>query len=102
MIEETDQNGAVLNEYLFLGDQRIARVYQLYNGVYYYFEDNLGTTRVIANADGYRCYDADLFPWGGEQTFYINSCPQNYKFTGKERDPGSHNLSSIINSCACP
>ncbi|MFZ0708221.1 MAG: RHS repeat-associated core domain-containing protein, partial [Candidatus Korobacteraceae bacterium] len=28
----------------------------------------------------------DYFPWGGEQYVYVNTCPQNYKFTGKERD----------------
>jgi RHS repeat-associated protein len=34
------------------------------------------------------CYDADFYPFGGERA-YTNSCPQNYKFTGKERDPES-------------
>ena len=30
-------------------------------------------------------YDADFYPFGGER-IVTNSCPQNYKFTGKERD----------------
>src|SRR5262249_52151343 len=31
------------------------------------------------------CYDADFYPFGGERPI-TNSCPQNYKFAGKERD----------------
>ncbi len=36
------------------------------------------------------CFDADFYPFGGEHDF-INSCPQNYKFMGKERDPETNN-----------
>ncbi|MGH9509048.1 MAG: RHS repeat-associated core domain-containing protein, partial [Terriglobales bacterium] len=31
------------------------------------------------------CYDADYYPYGGERV-NLNTCAQNYKFTGKERD----------------
>ena len=51
-----------------------------------YFEDELGSSRIITNATGVPCYDADLYPFGAEQYVYTNTCPQNYKFTGKERD----------------
>jgi len=87
VIEEDAQNGTPQNEYLYLGRQRIARVYQLFTGPYYYYGDNLGTSRVIADENGNMCYDADYFPWGGEQYVFTNTCPQNYKFNGKERDP---------------
>lgn len=36
------------------------------------------------------CYDADFYPFGGERSI-TNICPQNYKFTGKERDSESSN-----------
>ncbi len=87
VIEEDAQNGTVQNEYLYLRGQRIARVYQLFSGVYYYYGDNLGTSRVLADENGNKCYDADYFPWGGEQYVFTNTCSQNYKFTSKERDP---------------
>jgi len=86
-IMELDQNGTTLNEYLYLGDSRIARVSTEGGPVYYYYGDHLGTARVITDGVGNKCYDADYFPWGLEQHVYANSCPQNYKFTGKERDP---------------
>ncbi len=42
---------------------------------------------MITDNHGAKCYDADYFPWGGEQHVYVNTCSQNYKFTGKQRDP---------------
>ena len=86
VIEENDQNDSVVNEYLYLGGQRIARVYEQFSP-YYYYGDHLGTSRVIADQNGNKCYDADYFPWGDEEHVFVNSCAQNYKFTGKERDP---------------
>jgi RHS repeat-associated protein len=56
--------------------------------IYYYFTDALGSLRVITDANGTICYDADFYPFGGERA-YTNSCAQNYKFTGKERDSES-------------
>ena len=40
------------------------------------------------------CYDADFYPFGGERA-YTNTCTQNYKFTGKERDSES-NLDNFV------
>jgi RHS repeat-associated protein len=84
---ESMQGGSgFLNEYLYVGGQRVARVANL-GPIYYYYGDHLGTARLITDGGGTKCYDADYFPWGGEQHVYTNSCAQNYKFTGKERDP---------------
>lgn len=35
------------------------------------------------------CYDADFYPFGGEVVVATNTCSQNYKFTGKERETES-------------
>jgi RHS repeat-associated protein len=56
----------------------------------YYVEDMLGTSRVIATNTGTVCYDADFYPYGGERS-YTNTCSQNYKFEGKERDTETGN-----------
>jgi RHS repeat-associated protein len=40
---------------------------------------------VVTTNAGFICYDADFYPFGGERAI-TNTCPQNYKFTGKERD----------------
>jgi RHS repeat-associated protein len=58
--------------------------------VYYYAQDMLGTSRTIVQAGQTTpCYDADFYPFGSERA-YTNTCPQNYKFTGKERDSESN------------
>jgi RHS repeat-associated protein len=87
VVMESMQGGSgFLSEYLYVGGQRVARVANL-GPIYYYYGDHLGTARLITDGGGTKCYDADYFPWGGEQHVYVNSCAQNYKFTGKERDP---------------
>ena len=63
-------------------------IYTVTPTVYYYFDDALGSSRVITNSSGTICYDADFYPFGGERP-YTNTCTQNYKFTGKERDSES-------------
>lgn len=90
-LDETDlagnTNNASFNEYAFFGGKRIARRDST-NAVNYYFTDHLGTARIVANSSGAPVDDSDFYPFGGERN-YLNSSPQNYKFTGKERDSES-------------
>jgi RHS repeat-associated protein len=97
VLDETDGTGSMtnssFNEYVFFGGQRIARR-DSSNDAYYYFADHLGTSRTIAQilagqSTATLCYDADFYPFGGERTPIVNTCSQNYKFTGKERDSES-------------
>jgi RHS repeat-associated protein len=50
----------------------------------------LGSSRVIVQSNGTLCYDGDLTPFGAERA-YTNTCAQNYKFEGKERDTETGN-----------
>jgi RHS repeat-associated protein len=89
-LDETDLTGSTtnsaFNEYVFFNGKRTARRNSS-NAVFYYFADHLGTSRTIVQAGQTTpCYDADFYPFGGERTPVTNLCPQNYKFTGKERD----------------
>jgi RHS repeat-associated protein len=67
--------------------------------VYYYFEDALGTSRVVTNSAGTVCSDADFYPYGRERAYSTN-CDVDYKFTGKERDDesGLDNFGARYNS----
>jgi RHS repeat-associated protein len=89
ILAETDAVGNTLNEYIFFGGKRIAML-PSGSSPLYYVEDFLGTSRVITQSNGMVCYDADFDPFGGEHP-YINTCPQNYKFEGKERDTETGN-----------
>lgn len=90
-LDETDLTGVPTNsafkEYIFFGGKRIARRDST-NAVNYYFADHLGTARIVASATGTVLDDSDFYPFGGERV-YLNSSPQAYKFTGKERDSES-------------
>ncbi|MGA3324107.1 MAG: RHS repeat-associated core domain-containing protein [Terriglobia bacterium] len=83
-LAETNSSGATLNEYIFFDGNRVARRDSSGN-VYYYFQDQLGTAKTLTISAGVVCYDADFLPYGQEMA-YTNSCAQNYKFTGLERD----------------
>jgi RHS repeat-associated protein len=84
ILDETDASGNLTNEYVYFAGKRIARR-DSSNNIYYYFADHLGSSRVITQANGTVCYDADYDPFGKE-VVVTNTCPQNYKFNGKERD----------------
>jgi RHS repeat-associated protein len=83
-LAETDLSGNTVNEYILFARGRIARRDSAGN-VYYYFGDHLGSSRSITNATGTICYEADFYPFGGERVL-SNTCGQNYKFAGMERD----------------
>jgi PAS domain S-box-containing protein/RHS repeat-associated protein len=84
ILAETDASGNTTAEYIFFGGKRVAMLPASSTPIYY-VEDLLGTSRVTTTNTGVVCYDADFYPYGGERP-YTNTCPQNYKFEGKERD----------------
>jgi RHS repeat-associated protein len=85
-IAETDLSGSTVSEYVFIAGRRIVRIDGSGN-VFFYNVDQVGTTRTITDYQGNICYDADFTPYGQEIVQHVNTCPQNYKFTGYERDP---------------
>lgn len=103
-LAETDGSGSTTNtayaEYVFFAGRRIAsRTGTGTAGVFkyfYYFADQLGSTRTITTGSGsgqtpgQLCYDADFTPYGQEISYsarlQTTACPPNYKFTGYERD----------------
>jgi RHS repeat-associated protein len=95
-IAETDSSGSTTDanyhEYVFFAGRRIARSDPSSGIQYYYFADQVGSTRSVAEvtpsnspADGTVCFSEDYYPYGQEINYGV-SCPQNYKFTGYERD----------------
>jgi len=90
ILAESDSSGSMTDEYVYFGGKRIAHRVVSGNAIYYYAEDFLGSSRVMTTSTGTVCYDADFYPFGGERVV-TNTCPQNYKFTGKERDAETNN-----------
>ncbi len=81
---------------MFFNGKRVARR-DADNSVHYYFSDHLGSASMITDAAGTMSAcptnpslitgedESDYYPYGGEMQL-CNRVPQNYKFTGKERD----------------
>jgi RHS repeat-associated protein len=97
VLDETDATGSVTNSafsrYIYLNGRLVARRDQA--NAYYYFDDQLGSSRSLASVPaGTRtptlCYEGDFYPYGAE-SIVTNTCPQNYKWTGKERDAETGN-----------
>ncbi len=74
VLAETDTSGNTQNEYIYFTGGR--------------------TARLLTNASGTVCYDADITPFGQELA-YTATCSQNYKFTGMERDTETGNDHSL-------
>jgi RHS repeat-associated protein len=93
VLDETDTTGSNtssgFSEYVFLGSRRVARRDST-GAIFYYFSDQIGTSRIIVQSGQTTpCYDADFYPFGGEKSPIVNTCPQDYKFAGKRRDSES-------------
>jgi YD repeat-containing protein len=66
VLDESDASGNITDEYVYFAGNRVAHRDQSGN-IFYYFEDHLGTSRVVTTATGTTCYDADFYPFGGER-----------------------------------
>lgn len=90
---ESDLSGNMLREYIFFDGKRVARrdISGSSDSKHYYFSDHLGSANVVTNADATTIEEeSDFYPFGGERGI-TNLVPQNYKFTGKERDSETGN-----------
>jgi RHS repeat-associated protein len=85
---ETSLSGAATEEYIFFNSKRVARRDASNAAVHYYFSDHLGSESVTTSSTGTIQKEADYYPYGGE-LLVSGSDPNNYKFTGKERDAES-------------
>jgi RHS repeat-associated protein len=90
VLDESDSAGNITDEYVFFEGKRVTHRAVSADAVYFYAEDFLGSSRVIATTTGSVCFDADFYPYGGERDV-TNTCAQNYKFEGKERDLETNN-----------
>jgi len=106
VLEETNLSGIMQHDYVFFGGKRVARIeppgppqciappgggtckiVEPAPAVYYYFADHLGSADVVTDVSGNIKEESDYYPFGGERVVTDAGIGNNYKFTGKERDP---------------
>ncbi len=86
---ETDASNAILHRHVYFAGQRVSRTdNQPTWSAHFYLSDRLGSATVVTNQTAGIEEESDFAPFGQEKVI-TNSIPQNYKFTGKERDPES-------------
>ena len=90
-LAESDTSGNLTSEYIYLNGRRIARRDVATGNVYYFFQDMLGSSNVVANSSGVLQNESDFYPFGGEAAITQSLTNQHYRFTGKERDTESGN-----------
>ena len=90
ILDESDASGNITDEYVFFGGQRAAHRVVSTNQSTITTRTCLAARDQIYTSAGVVCYDADFYPFGGERA-YTNTCTQNYKFEGKERDTETNN-----------
>ncbi len=91
VLEETDTSGNWANDYIYFDGQRLGQLVASQGGAgYICYADALGSEHTITGMTGQVCYDADFYPFGGELNFK-DTCGQNYRFAGMERDPETSN-----------
>ncbi len=87
VLQETDLAGVLKREFVYFNGTRTARRDAPSGNVHYYFSDHLGSSNVVTCADGTIKEESDFYPFGGERVVTNLLPDQDYKFTGKERDP---------------
>ncbi|MGH9556903.1 MAG: RHS repeat domain-containing protein [Terriglobales bacterium] len=86
LIAESDLAGTWTIEHMYFNGKRVARR-ELVPGysLRYHFSDHLGSASVVTNVSGTVKDESDYYPYGGERVI-TNQDPNQYKFTGSERD----------------
>ena len=90
LIAETNQNGTMLAEYVYLGDQLLAMI-KPGNLVYYFHNDHLGTPQVLTNDSQAIVWKAVYTPFG-EAVPSIQIVENPFRFPGQyyDQETGLH------------
>lgn len=86
---ETDANDRNPTTYIFFNGARIARIDPGTTTAKYYVTDNIGSTEVETDDQGNPLNQSLFFPYGVERIIQQYDTANNYRFSGKERDPNT-------------
>jgi RHS repeat-associated protein len=94
LIEETDGNGKLITDYVYLNGKPLAMITKQGNGetTYYYHDDHLGTPAVMTDKLQKEVWNVQFDPFGnevqrnGRQGSYIRDVTNNLRFPGQYYD----------------
>jgi RHS repeat-associated protein len=88
LIEETDPQGNLLVDYVYLGGKPLAQIRRAGSteSVYHYHTDHLGTPRAMTSASGSVVWRVDFDPFGNEIGTPVKLVENNLRFPGQYFD----------------
>jgi len=87
LIAETDESGAPLRDYLYLGDEPVAvKIYDAQAEIYYYINNHLGTPQQMVDSAGTVVWQADYLPFGKAEVDPSSTVENNIRFPGQYYD----------------
>jgi RHS repeat-associated protein len=91
LIEETDETGTLVAEYIWLGSRPLAMVRKVHNKeeVYYFHNDHLGTPAKVTDKSGSVAWDVEFDPFGNVTGGTLWNVENNLRFPGQYYDAES-------------
>jgi RHS repeat-associated protein len=90
LIAESDTEGTILKEYLYLGDMRLATIQG--GTIYYHHNDHLGTPLALTDSNAAVVWSAAYKPFGDAQVDQGSTQTNNFRFPGQyyDQETGLH------------
>jgi len=83
LLAESDNNGVINSEYIYLFNQPLAKIEN--NNIYYYHNDHLGTPMLMTDGSGNIVWEGEFLPFG-EEFSITGTITNNLRFPGQYYD----------------
>jgi len=88
LLGRSSNTGSYTDEFIYFNGIQVGYRDDVGSKAYHYFNDQLGSVRVMTNSSGITQFDADYYPQGG-QRIVTGTVDSLLKFNGKQRDSES-------------
>ncbi|TES91812.1 MAG: hypothetical protein E3J94_03305, partial [Desulfobacteraceae bacterium] len=91
-IAESQPDGTITSEYLYMGTSRVARVDVGSSEIYYFHNDHLGTPQLMTDASGNAVWEVELKPFGEAKVNSTSTVNNNFRLPGQifDEETGFH------------
>jgi RHS repeat-associated protein len=92
LIAESQADGTVTSEYLYMGTSRVARVDAGSGEIYYYHNDHLETPELMTDASGNAVWEVTIKPFGEAKVKSTSTVNNNFRLPGQifDEETGLH------------
>jgi RHS repeat-associated protein len=92
LIAESQVDGTITSEYLYMGTSRVSRVDVGSSEIYYYHNDHLGTPELMTDASGNAVWEVELKPFGEAKVKSTSTVNNNCRLPGQvfDEETGLH------------